>query len=568
MPLIKRLQTGAVVALVLAALIGGLQGASPASALVGDITTFQDPTGQYPVGFNSITAGSDGNVWFSTTSRESRFQEICDTDGFDRDSLGRLSPSGELTFFTEPDLDCPDGLTLGPDGNVWFTSEGTGDGYITPDGEVTLLNIAAAAFSVGPDGDMWYLGSTSQGSHRLVRIDTSGQVLADFPALSIDGDLVVGADGNFWYLARTGCNGKPAVVRQTPDGVATSFCDPEGVVVPFDPSYGGVITPGPNGTMWFNTWNGEDGVALIDTLDPNPTSTIRTVVATGRTVVSMVQGADGAVWVVYSSGAWVDRISPSGVISTFLSSSPHLAYTRDIAVGPDAAVWFAAFGDAQDPAPGGIGRVSLGSPGCNTAPQAAPFTDVADTAWYGDAVDWGACHGFAHPVTGTEFRPTRPMKRASLVQALWEMVDRPGATPGFASPTPHDFTDVPSYVWFNDALDWADQRHMFTTLPGGRFDYRRELRRGEFAGLLWRMVGSPPATGPSGYADVPPGAWYAPAVDWAAEHDLIVTGSATMLHPKKTVTRAQALEILYRLASDPTAWDEWDGGTVSACRFP
>ena len=103
MPLIKRLQTGAVVALVLAALIGGLQGASPASALVGDITTFQDPTGQYPVGFNSITAGSDGNVWFSTTSRESRFQEICDTDGFDRDSLGRLSPSGELTFFTEPD---------------------------------------------------------------------------------------------------------------------------------------------------------------------------------------------------------------------------------------------------------------------------------------------------------------------------------------------------------------------------------------------------------------------------------------------------------------------------------
>ena len=539
-----------VVTAVLAAVVGGLPAAPPAAGLVGDVVAFRDPSGVHPVGFDSITAGGDGNVWFG----------ICVDD-----TLGSVTPTGEMRFFSDPDANCPSNVTLGPDGNVWFLAFNQAGsernvGYITPAGEITTFETLPDIRDVvaGPDGNVWLMGVGG-----LVKMDTAGNVLTSYGVGTVlEGNLAVGPDGNLWFRRTEGCPGtRLALVRATMAGTVTSFCDPTETARPT-----GWVAAGPGETVWFTSGL---TVSSIDTDAADPAATMRVVADLPASSVadSMANGPDGNMWMTYDATTLFGRVSPDGTVSTFRTDVDELTNLGAVTVGPDGNLWLAAFGDAEDPLPGGIGQVALGAPACNAAPPAAPFIDVADSAWYGESVDWGACHGFVQGVAAQEFGPTRSMKRGQLAQTLWQMVDRPGATPGFASPEPHGYADVATTRWFNDALDWEFPHRLFASLPGGEFDSHREVRRGELAHVLWEMVGSPAASGPSGYVDVPAAAWYAPAVDWAAEHGLIVTGSDTMVHPKKTVTRAQALETLYRLASDPSAWADWDGGTVSSWRF-
>jgi streptogramin lyase len=85
----------------------GLLGLSsaPVWAAAGTVTEFPIPTRGTPF---DITAGPDGNLWF--------------TDG--AGEIGRITPSGAITAFPVPDGAW--GITAGPDGNLWFTEEGGG----------------------------------------------------------------------------------------------------------------------------------------------------------------------------------------------------------------------------------------------------------------------------------------------------------------------------------------------------------------------------------------------------------------------------------------------------------
>src|SRR6478672_11672571 len=76
-------------------------------------------------GPRNITAGPDGNLWF-TEHMGGR--------------IGRITPLGVVTEFSAGISAgaTPVGITAGPDGNLWFTEE-NGDriGRITPAGVVT-----------------------------------------------------------------------------------------------------------------------------------------------------------------------------------------------------------------------------------------------------------------------------------------------------------------------------------------------------------------------------------------------------------------------------------------------
>ena len=66
-----------------------------------------------------ITAGPDGNVWYSVLGAE---------------RVGRVTPSGQVTEYTIPTPYSPvQRLTAGPDGNIWFAENGANKiGYIVP----------------------------------------------------------------------------------------------------------------------------------------------------------------------------------------------------------------------------------------------------------------------------------------------------------------------------------------------------------------------------------------------------------------------------------------------------
>jgi streptogramin lyase len=86
----------------------------------GKVTEF---TAGVDGGLGGITAGCDGNLWF-TDEGSIGFDE---GDTLTGSGIGRITPKGKVTDFS--DAFAPDagvsGITAGPDGNVWFTQSGT-----------------------------------------------------------------------------------------------------------------------------------------------------------------------------------------------------------------------------------------------------------------------------------------------------------------------------------------------------------------------------------------------------------------------------------------------------------
>src|SRR5258706_11292943 len=90
-------------------------------AKVGTITEFPVPTSSsQPAG---ITAGPDGNLWFTESNAN---------------KIGRITTSGGFTEFPVPTTSSdPIGITAGPDGNLWFAeTAGNKIGRITTTGVV------------------------------------------------------------------------------------------------------------------------------------------------------------------------------------------------------------------------------------------------------------------------------------------------------------------------------------------------------------------------------------------------------------------------------------------------
>src|SRR5262249_44730906 len=79
--------------------------------------TFRIREGSQPF---AITMGEDGNFWFTLSSGS---------------KVARITPRGVITYFTTPSLSNPAFITPGPDGNIWFGEGSTGKiASITPDG--------------------------------------------------------------------------------------------------------------------------------------------------------------------------------------------------------------------------------------------------------------------------------------------------------------------------------------------------------------------------------------------------------------------------------------------------
>jgi virginiamycin B lyase len=82
----------------------------------GAIAPFAAPAGSEPAG---ITIGPDGNLWFTE---------------YEGHQIGRMTLDGTVTEFPVPTAgNVPYGIVTGPDGNLWFTeSRGNKIGRIAP----------------------------------------------------------------------------------------------------------------------------------------------------------------------------------------------------------------------------------------------------------------------------------------------------------------------------------------------------------------------------------------------------------------------------------------------------
>ena len=177
--------------------------------------------------------------------------------------------------------------------------------------------------------------------------------------------------------------------------------------------------------------------------------------------------------------------------------------------------------------------------------EASPFSDVPDDVYFTEAVIWAENVGLTTGVGGTDqFQPHRNITRAETITTLWRLAGAPTGAP------PSGFSDVPPNTFYSLAVAWARDAGLTTGVGGtNQFQPNRDITRAEVITLLWRIADMPAGSPPSGFSDVPAGAFYAPAVDWARAQGLTTgVGGTNQFQPNRNITRAETFTLVYRYA--------------------
>jgi streptogramin lyase len=312
------------------------------------------------IGASSVTAGPDGNVWFTDPTRS---------------AVGRITPAGEVTEFSTVG-NAAGAITTGPDGNLWFTGDALGGeiGRITPTGQVTEFTLPnefaqLTAVTAGPDGNVWFTADIYPTGELVGRITPTGQITEfsiPVPA-GVSGrvfDITAGPDGNLWFL-------HDGVLAQiTPSGQITDHVAD---------AVGTSIAKGPDGNIWtagtlFNTQTGDILGGFVDRISLAGSVTTFSLGGAENTPGSIRTGPDGNLYFTEPSANQIGRITTDGQITLFAVPTA-ASQPTGITAGPNGNIWFTESGRQ-------LGELFLtGTPPAAAAPTSTALTaDVAVSA--------------------------------------------------------------------------------------------------------------------------------------------------------------------------------------------
>ena len=184
------------------------------------------------------------------------------------------------------------------------------------------------------------------------------------------------------------------------------------------------------------------------------------------------------------------------------------------------------------------------------------FTDVAEKAWYHDAVEYAVTNGLMKGVGNGKFDPEGSMTRAMLVTVLWRYEGEPAEGE-------NTFIDVPDGTWYTEAVAWAAANGVVGGVGNGKFEPEGNITREQMATILFRYaqkkgIDTSKRGELSGFPDSGKvSSWAKDAIQWAVAED-IINGSDGKLLPQGNATRAQVATLLMRFINqieadaDPT----------------
>ncbi|GMQ61982.1 S-layer homology domain-containing protein [Vallitalea maricola] len=108
------------------------------------------------------------------------------------------------------------------------------------------------------------------------------------------------------------------------------------------------------------------------------------------------------------------------------------------------------------------------------------------------------------------------------------------------------YNDVKDSSWFKEAVDFVTEKGLMTGTGNGKFSPFLSTDRGMIVIILWRLEGRPEASSDACFSDVTEGKYYADAVNWGAENDIVKGYGNGNFGPTDTITREQMAAILYR----------------------
>jgi streptogramin lyase len=271
---------------------GALWFTQEASGEIGRITTTGVVTNEFAVtapsaavpALDQIVSGPDGRLWF-TMPRDH--------------AIGAITTGGGFTQYPLPTSVQPEGITVGPDNNLWFTDFFNSIGRITIEGVHTLFGPTAVGPSdivTGPDGRLWF---TAQGAAQVGAVPTSG--------------------GPFGYIGPTGA-------------------EPSG------------ITYVPGSGLWF-TESGANQIGHI-----NLGFVLSEYPGAGASPSAIAPGRDGALWFTESDSNAIGRITTGGTITNHFPVPTPASEPSDLTAGPDGALWF------TERAANKVGRIDTSPP--------------------------------------------------------------------------------------------------------------------------------------------------------------------------------------------------------------
>jgi streptogramin lyase len=267
-----------------------------------------------------------------------------------------------FTEFRASPLSFPDGITTGPDSNLWFTEFDPGNvGRILPAAPNTITefpvssaDIRPAGITAGPDGNLWFVEITGNQVGRIT--PASPNTITEFPLPTPNSDpqdVVAGPDGNLWFT-----EGRGAIGRITPGSpnTITEFPIPSG-----QGAEG--ITVGPDGNIWFaeSFVGGNEGGDKIARITPGSPNTVTefTIPTPRGSPSGITTGPDGNLWFTEGSAGQIGRITPGApnTITEFPIPTPDSG-PFSIVAGPDGNLWFTETGIGSR----GLGRISPNDP--------------------------------------------------------------------------------------------------------------------------------------------------------------------------------------------------------------
>ena len=285
------------------------------AASIGNLKQFRVPTANS--GPRGITLGSDGNFWFTEDSVQ---------------NVGRITPGGAITEFRQVCPSClPNAIVQGPNNILYFTSNDPGLGRITTGGvlmaPVAPANTGALGNGVAAFGtDIWYASSVT---NSIWRFNTVTSAFTEFlpPTAGSTYDVAVGANGIVWFTE----NGASKIGRLDPaSGVITE------TALTREPRQ---ITVATDGSVWFT----ERFAHAVGRLVPATNQVTEFAPFTGAPSPEGIAAApDGSVWIAQSFAGNVARLTLSAAGTLVIAQGPTVNGSEPyyITFAPNGTPWY------------------------------------------------------------------------------------------------------------------------------------------------------------------------------------------------------------------------------------
>ena len=176
------------------------------------------------------------------------------------------------------------------------------------------------------------------------------------------------------------------------------------------------------------------------------------------------------------------------------------------------------------------------------------YTDVAADDWYYDEVMGVSAAGLMNGVGNNAFNPGTNVSRGQIITVLYRLAGSPEVSTD-AIP----FNDVPSGMYYTDAIAWAAEKNIAQGRGDGRFSPEDDVTREQMVCFLYRfeqaMGNDVSATTELSFSDSGSVSdWAEEAMKWAVASDIIHGTDKNTVLPQGTATRAEFATMMYNYA--------------------